>query len=155
MKNCTPLWREANVQVKMCNTHQVQTTFGSWDVEKVHAVAARSTFPSENVQNTWGSDQFLAFKCRSAWQAQWIVDLSKSEQNVRVLRQFHIQLQLQLHNTTLHYATLPCTTSHYNAQHATTLHPTTLHYTALHYTHYNTLHYATLHYTTVRYSTLH
>ena len=31
------LWREAHFQVKMCKTHQVRTTFGSWDVEKVHA----------------------------------------------------------------------------------------------------------------------
>ena len=47
MKNCTPLWREAHFQVKMCKTHQVRTTFGSWDVEKVHAVVARSTFRSQ------------------------------------------------------------------------------------------------------------
>ena len=32
--------------------HQVRTTFGSCDVEKVHAVVARSTFPSQNVKNT-------------------------------------------------------------------------------------------------------
>ena len=47
MKNSTPLWREAHFEVKMCKTHQVRTTFGSWDVEKVHAVVARSTFPSQ------------------------------------------------------------------------------------------------------------
>ena len=46
-KKCTPLWREAHFQVKMYKTHQVRTTFGSWDVEKVHAVVARSTFPSQ------------------------------------------------------------------------------------------------------------
>ena len=47
MKNCTPLWREAHFQDKMYKTHQVRTTFGSWDVEKVHAVVARSTFRSQ------------------------------------------------------------------------------------------------------------
>ena len=47
MKSCTPLWREAHFQVKMYKTHQCRTTFGSWDVEKVHAVVARSTFPSQ------------------------------------------------------------------------------------------------------------
>ena len=47
MKNCTPLWREAHFQVKMYKTHQVRTTFWSCDVEKVHAVVARSTFPSQ------------------------------------------------------------------------------------------------------------
>jgi len=48
-KKCTPLWREAHFEVKMSKTHQCRTTFGSCDVEKVHAVVARSTFPSEKV----------------------------------------------------------------------------------------------------------
>ena len=39
-------------KVKMLKTLGVRTTFGSWDVEKVHAVVARSTFRSQNVQNT-------------------------------------------------------------------------------------------------------
>ena len=43
-KKCTPLWREAHFQVKMYKTHHDRTTFGSCDVEKVHAVVARSTF---------------------------------------------------------------------------------------------------------------
>ena len=43
-KKCTPLWREAHFEVKMCKTHHGRTTFGSCDVEKVHAVVARSTF---------------------------------------------------------------------------------------------------------------
>ena len=47
MKNRTPLWREAHFQVKMLKTPGVRTTFGSCDVEKVHAVVARSTFPSQ------------------------------------------------------------------------------------------------------------
>ena len=42
-KKCTPLWREAYFQVKMYKAHQLRTTFGSLDVEKVHAVVARST----------------------------------------------------------------------------------------------------------------
>ena len=33
--------------------HQVRSTFGSWDVEKLHAIVARSTFPSQHVENTW------------------------------------------------------------------------------------------------------
>ena len=51
-KKCTPLWREAHLQVKMCKTHQLRTTFVRCDVEKVHAVVARSTFASQNVQST-------------------------------------------------------------------------------------------------------
>ena len=82
-KKCTPLWREANFEVKMYKTHQVRTTFGSCDVEKVHAVVARSTFRSQNVNNTRGSRHFWMFRCRFAWQAQGIVHLVKSEQNVR------------------------------------------------------------------------
>ena len=64
MRKCTPLWREAHFQVKMYKTHQVRTTFARCDVEKVHAVVARSTFPSENVQNTTCSDHFWRLRCR-------------------------------------------------------------------------------------------
>ena len=47
MKNCMPLWREAHLlQVKKLKSPHVRTTFGSSDVEKVHPVVARSTFPS-------------------------------------------------------------------------------------------------------------
>ena len=52
MKICTSLWREAHFQVKMYKTPHVRATSGSSDVEKVHAVVARSTFPSQNVQST-------------------------------------------------------------------------------------------------------
>ena len=62
-KKCTPLWREAYFQVKMYKTHHSRTTFGSSDVEKVHAVVARSTFPSQNVQNTTCSRHFWRFGC--------------------------------------------------------------------------------------------
>ena len=62
-KKCTPLWREAHFQVKMYKTPQHRTTFGSCDVEKVHAVVARSTFRSQNVQNTRGSDHFWKSRC--------------------------------------------------------------------------------------------
>ena len=65
-KKCTPLWREAHFEVKMYKTHQVRTTFGSWDVEKVHVVVARSTFGSENVQNTTCSRHFWRFRCRKS-----------------------------------------------------------------------------------------
>ena len=66
MKKCTPLWREAHFQLKMYKTHQPRTTFGSWDVEKVHAVVARSTFASQNVQNTPGPDHFWKLRCRKS-----------------------------------------------------------------------------------------
>ena len=66
MKNCTPLRREAHFQVKMYKTHHCRTTFGSCDVEKVHAVVARSTFRSQNVQNTPGPDHFWKLRCRKS-----------------------------------------------------------------------------------------
>ena len=84
-KKCTRLWREAHFEVKMYKTRHVRATFGSSDVEKVHAVVVRSTCRSQNVKSTRGSDHFWRFRCRFAWQAQGIVHLVKSEQNVRVL----------------------------------------------------------------------
>ena len=100
-KKCTPLWREAHFQVKMYKTHQVRTTFGSWDVEKVHAVVARSTFPSQNVTKHTMLGPLL-----------------------------EVQMSLRfatLHYTTLHSTTLHYITQHYNYNYATTLHYTPLH----------------------------
>ena len=79
MKNCTPLWREAHFQVKMYKTHQLRTTFGSWDVEKVHAVVARSTFPSQNVQNTPAPDHFSKLRCRKSARRCGAKHISKSK----------------------------------------------------------------------------
>ena len=79
MKKCTPLWREAHFQVKMYKAHQVRTTFGSWDVEKVHAVVARSTFPSQNVQNAPGPDHFWKLRCRKSARRCGAKHISKSK----------------------------------------------------------------------------
>ena len=76
-KKCTPLWREAHFQVKMYKTHQLRTTFGSWDVEKANAVVARSTFRSQNVKNTRGSDHFWRFRCRKSARRCGAKDISK------------------------------------------------------------------------------
>ena len=118
-KKCTPLWREAYFEVKMYKAHHVRTTFGGSDVEKVHAVVARSTFRSQNVKSTRGSDHFWRFRCRIA----------------------------SLHYTTLHYPSLHYTPLHYITLHYLPLHSATLNYTTFHYTplHYTTLHYTTLH----------
>ena len=78
MKNCTPLWREAHFQVKMYKTHHCRTTLGSCDVEKVHAVVARSTFRSQNVKThhcrtTFGScdvEKVHAVVARSTFRSQ-------------------------------------------------------------------------------------
>ena len=78
-KKCTPLWREAHFQVKMCKTPQLRSTFGSWDVEKVHAVVAQSTFGSQNVQNTPFSDHFWQLRCRKSARHCSAKDIFKSK----------------------------------------------------------------------------
>ena len=66
MKNCTPLWRKAHLQVKKLKTPHARSTFWSWDVEKVHGVVARSTFASEKATNTSRSERFLKLRCRKS-----------------------------------------------------------------------------------------
>ena len=78
-KKCMPLWREAHFQVKMYKTPQLRTTFGSCDVEKVHAVVARSTFPSQNVQNTSAPDRFWKLRCRKSARRCGAKHISKSK----------------------------------------------------------------------------
>ena len=60
-KKCTPLWREAHFEVKSAKKWGIRSTFGSWDVQKVHGVKARSIFGSKNVKNT--SEQFWKLRC--------------------------------------------------------------------------------------------
>ena len=79
MKNCTPLWREAHFEVKMYKTHHCRTTFGSRDVEKVHTVVARSTFPSQNVQSTSALDHFWKLRCRKSARSCGAKHISKSK----------------------------------------------------------------------------
>ena len=97
LKKCTPLWREGHFEVKMFKTLGVRTTFGGSDVEKVHAVVARSTFRSQNVKTLGVRTTFGGSDVAS------------------------------LHYTTLHYTTLHSTTLHYITLHYITLHYTTLH----------------------------
>jgi len=71
LKKRRPLWREAYFQVKAGKTHQLRCTFGSRDVEKVHAVVARSIFPSQHhVQSRPGSEHLeveMCKKCTPLW----------------------------------------------------------------------------------------
>ena len=144
-KKCTPLWREAHFEVKMYKTHHARTTFGSWDVKKVHAVVARSTFRSQNVQNTPCSDHFWRFRCRFAASLHYTT--------LRYITPHSTILHyITLHYTTLHNTTTTTTQLDYAPLHSTTLNLTTLHYTTLRST---TLHYIKLHYTPLHYITLH
>ena len=78
-KNCTPLWREAHVEVKIVKNWRSRSTFWSWDVEKLHAAVARSTFVSQNAQSTCVLPHFLKFRCRKISQVvSWSVNQSVS-----------------------------------------------------------------------------
>ena len=177
LKKCTPLWREAHFEVKMYKTHHCRTTFGSWDVEKVHAVVARSTFWSQNVQNTPGPDHFWKLRGRKSARRCGAKHISKSKCTKHHM--FAVQMSLRVAGARdcapcqkwakregfVAFSTTTTTTSHYTPIHYTTqqlqlqlhLHYIPLHYIPLHYTalNYTQLHYTTLHYTTLHYSTLH
>ena len=182
MKNCTPLWREAHFQVKMYKTHQVRTIFGSWDVEKVHAVVSRSTFPSQNVQSTPASDHFWKLRCRKSARRCGAKHISKSKvlktgglgpllevqmskKCTPLWREAHFQVKMLKtlgFRTTFggsDVASLRFITLHYITLHYTPLHYITLHYIPQHYNYnYTTtqLHnYIALHSTTLLYTPLH
>ena len=79
MKSCTPFWREAHFEVKMVKASHVRITFWSWDVDKVHAVVARSTFPSQNAQSTSRSEHFLKLRCSKSARHCGTKHISKSK----------------------------------------------------------------------------
>ena len=69
MKNCTPLWRKAHFEVKSVKNWRAEIE--SWDVEKVRAAVAQSTFPSQNVQKSTMLGALLEVemsqKCTPLW----------------------------------------------------------------------------------------
>ena len=127
-KKCMPLWREAHFQVKMLKALHVRATFGGSDVEKVHAVVARSTFQSQNVKNT---------EVRTTFGGSDVASLRFTT----------------LHYITLHYTPLHCTTLHYTPQHYN-YNYIPLHSTTLQLHNYTPLHSTTLNYTTLNDTTL-
>ena len=177
---CTPLWREAHFEVKMYKAHQRRTTLGSCDVEKVHAVVARSTFPSQNVQNTPCSDHFWKLRCRKSARRCgakhfWKLRCRKSARRCgakHILKSkvqktegygalLDVQMLLRVAGTR---DCAPCQewakregfgifnyNHHYTTLHSNTLRSNTLHSITLNYTQ---LHYTTLRYTTLHYTTL-
>ena len=69
-KKGTPLWHKARLQVKKLKAPYVRSIFGSWKVEKVHAVVARSTFRSQKRKKLTGSEHFWTFRYyQKRWQA--------------------------------------------------------------------------------------
>ena len=139
--------------------------------KKVHAVVARSTFRSQNVQSTTCSRHFWRFRSRKSARRCGAKHTSKSkctkhynfgpllevQMSLRFASGHYTTLYTPLHYSTLHYTTLRNTTTTTTELHNyTPLHSTTLNYNTLHCTplHYITLHY-TLRYTTLYYITLH
>ena len=176
MKICTPLWREADFEVKTYKTHHGRSTFGSWDVEKVHAIVARSTFPSQNVQNTPASDHFWKLRCwKSARRcgakhiSKWkctkhtmvgaLLEVEMSKKCTPLWREAHFDVKmLKTPGVRTTFGGSDAASLHYTTLHCTTLHSTTLRSTTLHYTTLElqlTLHYTALPSTTLHYITLH
>ena len=151
--------------------------------EKLHAVVARSTFPSQNVQKTPFSDHFWKLRCRKSARrcgAKHIskskctkhtrsgpllaVDFWMSKKCTPLWREAHLEVKMY---KTLGVRTtfggsdvaspLRVTTLRYITPHSTLLHYITLHYTPQHYNYnYTTrLHSTTLHYIKFHYTTLH
>ena len=170
MKNCTRLWHGAHFEAAVYKTPQLRSTFRSWDVEKVHAVVARSTFPSPHHSRTtfgswhvgnvhavvaWsafrsqkckkltGLEHFWTCRCRFAWQVQGILHVVKSEEKTWG---FCSSFNYNHHCTTLHSTTTTTkntTTTIQLQQQLQQLHYATLHHTTLHCTTLITLHYTT------------
>ena len=157
-KKCTPLWREAHFQVKMYKAHHVRTTFGSCDVEKVHAVVAQRCAKHISKSkctkhNTFGPllEVEMSKKCTPLWrEAHFEVTMYKTP-HVRatfggsdVVSRGRRKGLCTLSKVSKTWGF--CSIFNYN-HHFTTPHYTPLHYTALNYTqlHYTTLHYITLH----------
>ena len=178
-KRCTPLWREAHFQVKMLKAPGARSTFGSCDVEKVHAVVARSTFRSENVQSTPWSDHCWKLRRKSARRcgakhiSKWkctkhtmfgpLLEVQMSKKFTPLWHEAHFAVKMLKTlgvRTTFRgsdVASLRFTRLHYITLHYTPLHYITRHYTPQHYN-YNyttTLHYTPLHSTTLHYTPLH
>ena len=77
-KKCAPLWREAHFQE--CPKHTMLGALLEVEMsKKVHAVVARSTFPSQNVQSTPASEHFWKLRCRKSARRCGAKHVSKSK----------------------------------------------------------------------------
>ena len=129
---------------------------------------ARSTFPSQNVKDTRGSDHFWRFRCRKSARRFGAKHISKSKCTKHT--RFGPLLAVEM----LKKCTPLCCEAHFEVKmlktpgvrttfggsdvallHYITLHYTTLHCTRGHYTHHITLHYTPLHYITLYYTIFH
>ena len=129
-----------HISKSKCTKHtRVRTTFGSWVVETVYAVVARSTFRSQNVQNTPCSDHFSKLRCRKTARRCGAKHISKSKctKHTRVRTTFGSWVCEKVHAVVAR-STFP-------SEHAQGT-PCSDHFWMLRCLHYTTLHYTTLHY---------
>ena len=126
----------------------------------MHAVVARSTFPTQNVQNTRGSDHFWKLRCRKSARRCGAKHISKAKCTKYTSVGPLLEVEMSKKCTPLwrqnvqntrgsdHFWRFRCrfASRHYTTGHYTTLHSSTLHYTTLHSTrlNYSTPHYITL-----------
>ena len=88
MKSCTPLWREADFEVKRYKTPQRRTTFGSWDVEKCTALWREAHLEVKCVKNcgvlssfgSWDVEKVHGVVARSTFGSKQCWKLKSSEQ---------------------------------------------------------------------------
>ena len=167
----------------MYKAPQPRSTFRSCAVEKVHAVVARNTFPSQNVQNTPCSDHFWKLRCLKSARRCGAKHISKStctkhrgsdhfwtfrccfawqaQGIVHLVKVSKTWGFCSIFNYSHHYTTLHSNTLHFTSLqlhlHYIPLHYTPIHSTTLHYTqlHSITFNYTQLHYTTLHYTRLH
>ena len=133
--------------------------------EKLHAVVARSTFPSQNVQNTPLSDHFWKLRCRKSARRSGAKHISKSKCTKHYMFAPLLEVQMskkctplwrEAHFEVKMFKALGVRTTFGGSDVASlqyiTLPDITLHYTPVHYI---TLHYAPVHSTTLNYTTPH
>ena len=110
MKKCTPLWREAHFQGKMDKTLEERTTFGSWDVEKVHArcgakhilksTCAKHTMvgpllevPMSKSARRCGAKHILKSKCTKHTMVGPLLEVPMSKKCTPLWREAHFQVK--------------------------------------------------------------
>ena len=144
-----------------CVSPMICGSFGNRDVEKVHAVVARSTCRSQNVQNTPVSKHFWKLRCQKSARGCGAKHISKSKvlktDGLGPLLDVQMSFGVAGARDCVHSQKWAkregfCSSFNYN-HHYTTLHYIyNYNYTTLHYTTLITLHYTTLRYITLRYT---
>ena len=178
------IWGSGGSKTRLAKAASAEPA-GQMRDEKLHAVVARSTFRSQNVQNTPFSDHFWKLRCRKSARRCGAKNISKSKctkhlsigallevamsKKCTLWREAHFELEMLKTlgvRTTFagsDVASLRFTTLHYTTLQYTPLqlqlhnYTTTLHYTTttIQLHNYTPLHSTTLNYTTLHYNTLH